>query len=217
MPLWMVAIGGFVAIFIVKQMFGGLGHNFINPAIGARIVLFVSFATAMTTWAVPFSTGADIVTGATPLGLLAEGSSALPAYKDLFLGTVGGCLGEVSAAALLLGGVYLVIKKVISPIIPVAFIGTVFVFTFALGYDPVYQILSGGLMLGAIFMATDYVTSPITNTGKIIFGIGCGFITTVIRIFGSYPEGVSFAIILMNIVTPLIESATLTHPFGGNK
>ena len=217
MPLWMVAIGGFVAIFIVKQMFGGLGHNFINPAIGARIVVFVSFATAMTTWAVPFSTGADIVTGATPLGLLAEGSSALPAYKDLFLGTVGGCLGEVSAAALLLGGVYLVIKKVISPIIPVAFIGTVFVFTFALGYDPVYQILSGGLMLGAIFMATDYVTSPITNTGKIIFGIGCGFITTVIRIFGSYPEGVSFAIILMNIVTPLIESATLTHPFGGNK
>lgn len=217
MPLWMVAIGGFVAIFIVKQMFGGLGHNFINPAIGARIVLFVSFATAMTTWAVPFSTGADIVTGATPLGLLAEGSSALPAYKDLFLGTVGGCLGEVSAAALLLGGIYLVIKKVISPIIPVAFIGTVFVFTFALGYDPVYQILSGGLMLGAIFMATDYVTSPITNTGKIIFGIGCGFITTVIRIFGSYPEGVSFAIILMNIVTPLIESATLTHPFGGNK
>ena len=217
MPLWMVAIGGFVAIFIVKQMFGGLGHNFINPAIGARIVLFVSFATAMTTWAVPFSTGADIVTGATPLGLLAEGSSALPAYKDLFLGTVGGCLGEVSALALLAGGVYLVIKKVISPIIPVAFIGTVFVFTFALGYDPVYQILSGGLMLGAIFMATDYVTSPITNTGKIIFGIGCGFITTVIRIFGSYPEGVSFAIILMNIVTPLIESATLTHPFGGNK
>lgn len=217
-PLWMVAIGGFVAIFLIKQLFGGIGDNFINPAIGARIVLFISFATAMTTWIVPFGyRSADIVTGATPLALLAEGGTALPSYTELFLGTIGGCLGETSAAALLLGGVYLVIRRVISPLVPVLFIGTVFVFTWALGYDPVYQILSGGLMLGAIFMATDYTTSPITTLGKVIFAIGCGFITTVIRAFGSYPEGVSFAIILMNIITPLIDRYTLTHPLGAVK
>lgn len=218
MPLWMVAIGGFVAIFLIKQLFGGIGDNFINPAIGARIVLFVSFATAMTTWAAPFFyRSADIVTSATPLALLLEQGAALPTYKELFLGTVGGCLGETSAAALLLGGVYLVFKKVISPVIPVCFIGTVFLFTFALGKDPVYQILSGGLMLGAIFMATDYTTSPMTIKGQVIFGISCGFITTVIRVFGSYPEGVSFAIILMNILTPLIDRYCLTHPFGALK
>lgn len=216
MPLWMVVVGGFIAIFIIKQLFGGIGDNFINPAIGARVVLFISFATAMTTWAAPFfyRAGADVVTSATPLALLLEQGAVLPSYKDLFLGTIGGCLGETSAAALLLGGVYMMFKRVITPIVPVCFIGTVFLFTWALGQDPVYHILSGGLMLGAIFMATDYTTSPITLIGKVIFGVGCGFITTVIRVFGSFPEGVSFAIILMNILTPLIDRYTLTHPFG---
>lgn len=217
LPLWMVAVGGFVAIFIIKQLFGGIGDNFINPAIGGRVVLFMSFATAMTTWMAPMSRGADIVTSATPLAMLAENSAALPSYMELFLGTVGGCLGETSAAALLLGGVYLVYRRVISPLIPVVFVGTVFLFTWALGLDPVYQILSGGLMLGAIFMATDYTTSPLTNTGKVIFAVGCGFVTTVIRVFGSYPEGVSFAIVLMNIITPLIDRYTLTHPLGAIK
>lgn len=217
-PLWMVVIGGFVAIFIIKQLFGGIGDNFINPAIGGRLVLFISFATAMTTWMAPFGyKGADIVTGATPLAMLSEGASNLPSYMELLIGTVGGSLGEISAAALLLGGAYLIFRKVISPVIPSVFIGTVFVFTWALGYDPVYQILSGGLMLGAIFMATDYTTCPLTTTGKVIFAAGCGFITTVIRLFGSYPEGVSFAIILMNIITPLIDRYTLTHPLGAIK
>lgn len=218
LPLWMVAVGGFVAIFIIKQLFGGIGDNFINPAIGGRVVLFMSFATAMTNWVAPFAyRGVDVVTSATPLGLLAEGATTLPSYMELFIGTVGGCLGETSAAALLLGGAYLVFRKIISPLIPTLFIGTVFVFTWALGQDPLFHILSGGLMLGAIFMATDYTTSPLTTVGKVIFAIGCGFITTVIRVFGSYPEGVSFAIVLMNIITPLIDRYTLTHPLGANK
>lgn len=217
LPLWMVAVGGFVAIFIIKQLFGGIGDNFINPAIGGRVVLFMSFATAMSTWVVPFNSGADIVTGATPLALVAEGATNLPSYMELFIGTVGGCLGETSAAALLLGGAYLIFRKVISPLIPVTFIGTVFVFTWALGLDPVYQILSGGLMLGAIFMATDYTTSPLTNKGKVIFAVGCGLVTTIIRAFGSYPEGVSFAIVLMNIITPLIDRYTLSSPLGAIK
>ncbi len=213
LPYWMAVIGCFVAIVIVKMLFGGRGQNFANPAITARIVLLVSFATPMSTWAVAgerFLSAADVTTGATPLMQFAseELSTLPPSNLEMFIGNIGGSLGETSAAALLIGGIFLIVKKVISPTIPVAFIGTVFVFTWALGFDPVFHILAGGVMLGAIFMATDPVTSPKTTAGKIIFGIGCGFLTVVIRIYGTYPEGVSFAILLMNILTPHIDSLT---------
>ena len=216
MPLWMCVIGSFVAIVVIKQLFGGIGQNFANPAITARIVLLVSFGTQMTKWAAPLLTvGADAVTGATPMAQLASGGSV--SIIDMFLGTTGGSLGETSALALLIGGIYLVYRKVISPIVPVAFIGTVFAFTAVLGVNPLAQILGGGLFLGAIFMATDYATSPVTNMGKLIFGIGCGFITVVIRVFGSYPEGVSFAILLMNILVPYIDKATRLKALGGKR
>lgn len=221
LPFWMAIVGCFVAIVIVKQVFGGLGQNFANPAIVGRIVLFISFATPMTTWVLPKSQQTvDAITGATPLGLFAKGMD-VPSNMDMFLGFIGGCTGEVSAIALLIGGVYLVIKKVIEPTIPVCFIGTVFVFALAAGLDPVFHIFAGGVMLGAIFMATDYVTSPITTKGKIIFGIGCGLLTMVIRLYASYPEGVSFAILLMNILTPHIDNLTRLKlngvPAGGDK
>jgi len=221
LPFWMAIIGCFVAIVIVKQVFGGLGQNFANPAIVGRIVLFISFATPMTTWVLPKSQQTvDAITGATPLGLFAKGMD-VPSNMDMFLGFIGGCTGEVSALALLLGGVYLVFKKVIEPTIPVSFIATVFVFALATGLDPVFHIFAGGVMLGAIFMATDYVTSPITTRGKIIFGIGCGLLTMLIRLYASYPEGVSFAILLMNILTPHIDNLTRLKlngvPAGGDK
>ena len=216
MPLWMCVIGSFVAIVIVKQLFGGIGQNFANPAITARIVLLVSFGTQMTNWAAPkIASVADAVSGATPMAQIAAGET--PNLLNMFLGTTGGSLGETSALALLIGGIYLVYRKVINPIIPVAFIGTVFVFTAVLGVNPLAQILGGGLFLGAIFMATDYSTSPVTNMGKLIFGIGCGFITVLIRVFGSYPEGVSFAILLMNILVPYIDKATRLKALGGKR
>ena len=216
MPLWMCVIGSFVAIVIVKQLFGGIGQNFANPAITARIVLLVSFGTQMTNWAAPkIAAVADAVSGATPMAQIAAGET--PNILIMFLGTTGGSLGETSALALLLGGIYLVYRKVINPIIPVAFIGTVFVFTAVLGVNPLAQILGGGLFLGAIFMATDYSTSPVTNMGKLIFGIGCGLITVLIRVFGSYPEGVSFAILLMNILVPYIDKATRLKALGGKR
>lgn len=211
MPYWQAAIGTFVAIVIVKQLFGGLGQNFANPAIVGRIVLMLAFTGNMTHWVVPFYDPDNIVTGATPL---AAAHSAPADYLDLFLGKVGGCLGEVSAAALLIGGIYLIMMKIISVHTPLAFIGTVFVFSYLCGEDGIYQILAGGVMLGAFFMATDYVTTPVTKTGKVIFGIGCGIITCVIRFFGSYPEGVSFSILLMNILTPYIDMITKTKPLG---
>lgn len=211
MPYWQAAIGTFVAIVIVKQLFGGLGQNFANPAIVGRIVLMLAFTGNMTHWVVPFYDPDNIVTGATPL---AAAHSAPVDYLDLFLGKVGGCLGEVSAAALLIGGIYLIMMKIISVHTPLAFIGTVFVFSYLCGEDGIYQILAGGVMLGAFFMATDYVTTPVTKTGKVIFGIGCGVITCVIRFFGSYPEGVSFSILLMNILTPYIDMVTKTKPLG---
>ncbi len=211
MPYWQAAIGTFVAIVIVKQLFGGLGQNFANPAIVGRIVLMLAFTGNMTHWVVPFYDPDNIVTGATPL---AAAHSATADYLDLFLGKVGGCLGEVSAAALLIGGIYLIMMKIISVHTPLAFIGTVFVFSYLCGEDGIYQILAGGVMLGAFFMATDYVTTPVTKTGKVIFGIGCGIITCVIRFFGSYPEGVSFSILLMNILTPYIDMITKTKPLG---
>jgi electron transport complex protein RnfD len=206
MPYWMAAIGTFVSIVIVKQIFGGLGQNFANPAIVGRIVLMLSFTGEMTNWVVPLST--DSTTGATPL--VTKSAS----YYDLFMGNVGGCLGEVSALALILGGIYLLIQKIITPHAPLAFIGTVFVFSYLAGENGLYQILAGGVMLGAIFMATDYVTTPITGKGKIIFGIGCGIITCVIRFYGSYPEGVSFSILIMNILTPYINMITEKKPVG---
>ena len=215
-PLWIAAIGGVVAIVVVKQMFGGLGHNFANPAITARIILMTSFPVRMTTWVAPYSyITLDTTATASPLALIESGNVAgLPTYTQMFLGERAGCLGETCILALIIGGVYLIARKVIAPTIPVVFIGTVFIMTALLGQDPLMQILSGGLFLGAIFMATDYVTSPLTTKGKVIYAIGCGVITTLIRLFGSLPEGVSFSILLMNILTPHIENLTAPKPFG---
>lgn len=213
--LFIAAFGSIVAIVVVKQMFGGIGQNFVNPALAARIVLLVSFPVQMTTWPKAFSylqDTADAVTSATPLANNANGIST--SYLDLFLGTTGGCLGETCALALLLGGIYLVARKIIHPAIPVCFIGTVFVLSWVLGQDPLFHILSGGVLLGAIFMATDYTTSPMTTAGKVIFGIGCGIITVLIRLYANLPEGVSFSIILMNILVPHIERLTMPKPFG---
>ncbi len=205
LPLWMAALGSVIAIVVVKQMFGGIGHNFANPAITARIVLLVSFPTAMTTWAEPFS---DAISSATPL---AGGTYTL---QQFLLGTHAGCIGETSSLMLLIGGLYLCLRRVISPIIPVCFIGSAALLSWAFGMDPLTTVLSGGLLLGAIFMATDYVTSPPTKWGKVIFGIGCGLITILIRRFGASPEGVSYAILLMNILVPHITRLTTPKPFG---
>ena len=210
--------GSIVAIGVVKQMFGGLGQNFVNPALIARIVLMVSFPAPMGKYVSPFhySTGIDAVTSATPLGMLqaGEGAVGLSSYLELLLGNHAGCLGEGCALALIIGGVYLVIRRVISPAVPLCYIGTVFLGTWLLGGDPLFHILSGGLMLGAIFMATDYATSPINFKGKIVFAIGCGLLTVAIRMFGALPEGVSFSIIIMNILVPHIEKWTRPKPFG---
>ena len=210
LPLWMAVVGSFVAIVIVKQLFGGIGQNFANPAITARIVLMLSFPTAMTNWAIPFfyKESADVVTGATPL------VSGDASYMDLFLGKVGGCFGETCALALLIGGLYLAIRRIISLAAPVGFIGALALLSFIAGDDPLYAILSGGVFLGAFFMATDYATTPITAKGKLVFGLGCGIITFIIRHFGSYPEGVSFSILLMNVLTPYIEQLTRSKVFG---
>ncbi len=210
LPIWQAIIGCIVAIAVVKQLFGGIGQNFANPAIVARIVLMMSFTTDMTTWAIPkyYQNSAEIVTGATPL------VSGDASYIDLFLGNVGGCIGETSALALLIGGIFLIVTKIVSPSAPVSFIGTVALLTLISGGDVLYQILSGGLFLGAFFMATDYTTTPITEKGKIIFGIGCGIITFVVRNFGGYPEGVSFSILLMNVLTPYIDRLTMLKPLG---
>ncbi len=217
LPVWMAVVGCFVAIVIVKQLYGGLGKNVANPAIVARIVLFVSFATQMTSWPLPVTVKvADATTGPTPLGVLAEGSvKDLPSNMEMFLGFIGGSLGEVSAIALIIGGVFLIVKKIILPHTPIAFIGTVFVIALIYyGFSgngnalqmAIFHICAGGVMLGAFFMATDYVTTPIMPKGKIVFGIGCGIITMAIRLWGAYPEGVSFSILLMNIMTPLIDN-----------
>lgn len=218
-PLWQAAFGAFVAIIVIKQFFGGIGQNFANPAITARVIMLVAFSGAMTNW-VPaaFSNApADAVTAATPLALLgAEGAEGtLPTLAQMFLGARGGSMGETSCLALLLGGIYLIYRKVISWHTPVAFIGTVLVLTALLGQQPLYQVMAGGLFIGAFFMATDYTTSPPTPAGKLIFGVGCGLITVLIRVWGNYPEGVSFSILLMNILNPYICDWTKTKPFGG--
>lgn len=217
LPLWMAVVGCFFAIVIVKQLFGGIGNNFANPAIAARIFLLLSFSQPMTTWLqVEGGRAVQGVYGATPLALISAGDTAnLPSVMEMLLGTRGGCMGETCAIALILGGVYMIWKKVITPTIPLAFIGGVFVLSLLFGVNPVYELLGGGLMLGAFFMATDYTTSPITEKGKIIFGLGCALITMVIRVFGSYPEGVSYSILLMNIITPHINRMVRNKAFGG--
>lgn len=215
LPFWMAALGGAIAIIIVKQFFGGVGQNFVNPAITARIVLLMSFASQMNVWKEPFyylSDTTEVVSAATYFANAAAGK--LPSITDMLLGIRTGSLGETCAIALILGGIYLVFRRVITPLIPLCFIGTVALLSFILGGDPLYQVLSGGLLLGAIFMATDYTTSPITRNGKIIFAVGCGVITVLIRFYGSLPEGVSYAILLMNILVPHIENLTIPNVFG---
>lgn len=229
--VWMGVLGGVIAIVIVKQLFGGIGQNFVNPALIARIILMVSFPTKMTTWPAPLAWikdgGIDATTTATPLAIMAEGSGeGLPSVGNMLLGLRGGCLGETCAIALIIGGIYLIARRVISPIIPVCFIGTAAIFMMILDFAGIdgssigllpTQLLSGGLLLGAIFMATDYTTSPLNFTGKIIFAIGCGLITVIIRFFASLPEGVSYSIIIMNLLVPHIERLTHPRPFGDFK
>ncbi len=217
-PLYIPVIGSVFAIAIVKQCFGGLGHNFINPALAARAFLVASWLPAMTTWTMP----ADAVSAATPLAALKVAGAGAPSpYLDMFLGNVGGCIGETSAIALIVGGLYLVVRRVIDPRIPFVYIATVAVFMWVAGPegvftgDALYHILAGGLMLGAFFMATDYATSPMSASGKVVFAFGCGVLTSVIRLWGGYPEGVSYSILLMNLVVPLIDRAFQPKRFGG--
>lgn len=226
-PLWMVAIGAVVAIVVVKQLFGGIGQNFVNPALIGRIVLLTSFPVAMSSWVQPMTWKGNLegITSASPLAEIHEmattGIAPEESLLEMFLGWRAGCLGETCALALILGGIYLVVRKVISPTIPLTYIGTVAVIMLIAGKGNftfvAYELLGGGLMLGAIFMATDYTTSPLTFKGKIIFAIGCGILTSLIRIFANLPEGVSYSIIIMNILVPHIETLTMPKPFGTPK
>ncbi len=207
-PWWIPVVGSAFAIIVVKQFFGGIGQNFVNPALAARCFLLISWTSLMTDFSL------DGVAQATPLTMAESGAAVLPDYMECFLGNTAGCLGETSALFLLIGGLYLIAARVIDFRIPLSFIGTVFVLSFVFGMDGLYQILNGGLFLGAFFMATDYVTTPMNRGGRWIFGIGCGLITVLIRRFGSYPEGVSFAILLMNICTPLIDRFVKPRVYG---
>ncbi|AEE96351.1 RnfABCDGE type electron transport complex subunit D [Mahella australiensis] len=218
-PWWLAVIGSAFAIAIVKQLFGGLSYNFLNPALAARAFLLASWPVRMTAWVQP---GVDAVTTATPLAILkgTEAAGQLPSLMDMFVGNIGGTIGETSALALLIGAAYLLYKRVINWRIPFVYMATVGVLTWILGPDgaftgqPLYHVLGGGLILGAFFMATDYVTSPVTPLGQIIMGLGCGIITVVIRLYGGYPEGVSYSILFMNVATPLIERYTVPKKFG---
>ena len=214
-PVYIPIAGGVFAIIIVKCFFGGLGQNIVNPALAARAFLLASWPVAMTDWTV------DALTGATPLAMLKEGRTNLPNLFDLFFGTnLQGCIGEVSAFLLLIGGIYLIVRKVITAVIPVTYLVTLGIFGFIFnphGFfqgDFLFTILSGGAMLGAFFMATDYTTSPLTAKGQVIYAVGAGLITGVIRIYGGYPEGVTYGILVMNIVTPLIDKAFVPKTFG---
>ena len=211
LPWWMAIVGAFIAIVIVKQLFGGLGYNFANPAIVARIALAVGFASRMANYPKP-ANGIDALASATPLAV--SGQLGAGQYVTLLLGNHGGVLGETCAITILLGGIYLIVTKVISPMIPVTYLATVAVLSLLAGKDPIVQLLSGGLMLGAFFMATDYVTSPTTDKGKLIFGIGLGVITCAIRFLGTMNEGVSFAILLMNLLVPYIDVLTRQDKLG---
>lgn len=217
-PWWLPVIGSIFAIAIVKHAFGGLGHNFMNPALAARAMLLASWPVPMTNFVTP---GADAVSTATPLALISGAEAAeqaLPSIWNLFIGNVGGSIGETSALMLILGGLYLIYKGVINPRVPVIYIATVAVLTFLMGgfslQYVIYQVLAGGLMLGAFFMATDYASSPVTPRGQMIFALGCGLITSIIRIYGGYPEGVSYSILLMNVAAPLIDKYTSPRIFG---
>jgi Na+-translocating ferredoxin:NAD+ oxidoreductase subunit D len=236
LPVWMIIIGAVVSIAVVKHTFGGLGNNFMNPALVGRVFMLISFPVQMTSWPLPkgFSTSyADAITGATPLGILKEGvkagdqvshlmsSAGMPSYADLFVGNMGGSLGEIAAGALILGFIYLLWKRIITWHIPVTIVATVAVFTGILWQvdptryaDPLFHVLSGGLLLGAIFMATDYVTSPMTIKGMLLYSIMIGVLTVLIRVWGAYPEGVSFAILIMNAFTPLINRYFKPKRFG---
>ena len=227
---WLPIIGAFFAIVVVKQLYGGIGCNFLNPALAGRAFLLASYATWMTTWAIP-QIRPDVTSAATPMAIMKEGTeeaftTLMSNYSigDMFLGKVGGSLGEVSALCLLVGGVYLLIRKVISWQIPVAYIGTVAILTLIAapaGIDNVqymlYNVFGGGLMLGAIFMATDYATSPVTKPGQLIFGLGCGLLTCFIRRFGSYPEGVCYSILIMNCTTWLLDKYIRPVIYGAPK
>ena len=220
-PEWQAVIGSLVAIIAVKQLFGGIGHNFANPAVTARIVLTVSFATSMSAWTLPVTSGsADAVSSATPLAAQA-GGEALPSLFNMFIGRHPGCIGETCSLAIIIGFIYLLCRKVITWHTPIIYVGVVFILSlFAKDFSfesALYQILSGGLLLGAVFMATDYSTSPPTPWGKAVFAIGCGLITVAIRLWGTYPEGVSFSILFMNILTPYITKLTAHRPLGGAK
>ena len=221
LPLWMAIIGSFFAIVIVKQLFGGIGQNFLNPALAARAFLVISYGTRMTTWTQPSTyVAADAVSFATPLGALKEGGQ-LPDLIDMFIGNIGGSTGETSALALIIGGIYLLARGVITWHIPVVYIGTAGLFAWILGRDglltgnPLFHVLAGGLMIGAIFMATDYTTSPMTVKGMVIYAAGCGILTILFRMYTNMPEGVSYAILLMNVAVPIIDRFTKPGRFGG--
>ncbi|BDF57696.1 electron transport complex subunit D [Christensenellaceae bacterium] len=214
-PWYLPVCGSAFAIIIVKQCFGGLGHNFMNPALAARCFLLISWPVAMTTFVAPFA-GVDAVASATPLGVLHEGGTAIPPIMDMFMGEIGGSMGETSALALLIGGVYLLVRRVISLRIPLAYMGTVALITLLTGKPEMilFELFAGGLMLGAFFMATDYVSSPSSPKAQIVFGIGCGAITMIVRLWGGYPEGVSFSILFMNLLTPLLDKVLKPKVFG---
>ena len=233
LPIWLIILGSLVAMGIGKLSFGGLGQNPFNPALVGRVFLLISFPVQMTTWT-PNITAADGFSGATPLGLLKEGlksgksladiTANMPGYLDMFWGNMSGSLGEISAVALILGGIYMLWKKIITWQIPISILGTIAIFQGILWLaepdkfiDPLFHLVTGGAMLGAIFMATDMVTSPMTPKGQLIFGIGIGVLTVVIRNFGAYPEGISFAILIMNGFTPLINARIKPKRFGGDK
>ena len=219
-PVWVAIVGSAFAIIFAKQLFGGLGQNFINPALAGRAFLLASYPTEMTTWTAPTGfSGADAVTVATPLAELKTGTGALTAsLRDLVLGNVGGCIGETCAIALIIGGIYLLYRHVISWKIPVIYIATVFILFAVIGRHgmrmPLQEIFAGGVMLGGIFMATDYASSPVTPKGQVIFAVGAGLLTYLIRTFGGYPEGVSYSILIMNCCVPLIERFTEPTIFG---
>lgn len=234
LPVWMIVVGAIVSIGVAKMTYGGLGKNPFNPALVGRVFMLISFPVDMTSWPLPNVNRmvlVDAITGPTSLGVVKEGLakgdsmsdilSQTPSYMDMFLGNMGGSLGEVSAIALILGGIFMLLRKIISWHIPVSYIFTVFAFTGILYLidptryiDPVFHLLAGGLMLGAIFMATDMVTSPMTKGGMLVFGLGCGLLTVLIRVWGAYPEGVSFAILIMNALVPLINKGFKPKNFG---
>jgi len=233
-PLWIVVLGSLVAIGIGKMSFGGLGKNIFNPALVGRVFMMISFPVQMTSWPVPgkFSTAlTDVITGPTPLAVIKEGVAKgesvetlltqVPDYVNLLLGNMGGSIGEISALAILLGGIYMLIRRIITWHIPLAYLGSVVIFSGIFWLvdpthyvDPAFHLITGGLMLGAVYMATDMVTSPMSKSGQLVFGLGCGVLTIIIRVFGAYPEGVSFAILIMNAFVPIINNSFKPKRFG---